>query len=94
MGMETFKSIKASYIQKYLNGNFCNIQKDVVLKKETEEQRTIIAIAGSVRKDYTLFTEEALRKMAETHKKFSLEDTDQGLTLIWTGPIPNNGRMP
>lgn len=63
------------------------------MKKEIKKQRAIIAVAGSVRRDGTLFTEEALRKMAETHKKFSLEKTDQGLTLIWTGPIPNNGKM-
>jgi len=60
------------------------------LNESTREQRAIIAIAGSMRRDGTLFTEEALREAAKTHKNLSLEETEAGLTLIWTGYIPNN----
>lgn len=56
-------------------------------QENIEENRAIIVVANSVRRDGTVFTEEAIRKASQMHKKLSVEETDQGLALIWKGPI-------
>ena len=59
----------------------------------TEEQYAIIAIAGSLRRDNTIFTEEAIKKAAKTHKNLSTVETEQGLALVWKGRIPNEPQI-
>lgn len=57
------------------------------IKKKEEKYKAIIAVANSVRNDGKIITEEAIRKASEMHKNLSVEKTDQGIVLVWTGPI-------
>ena len=60
----------------------------------SKKRKTIIAIAGQVKSDSTIYTEDAIREAAKMHENLSVEETKQGLALICEDLIPDEDELP